>query len=448
MRLSSFAGGQPVLVTLDGVELPELAVGPMSIVRGRDSADARPAAAVATLTLATARLPAVPDVGQPVRIELGPDMIAALGVSAADGVRFVGTVSDVAARPARGITTVTAAGPLSAAARVPIGDVPWPAELDGARATRILSELVEALPALAVGLIDPGTVRVIGRDVDRQPAAALLDELAAYTGGDCWETRDGALEWHDAAHRINAPAELTLSAAAVLSDPEFTKDLEGLVTDLTVGYGLPVYDAGDGSTTQASVRVLDSLAPVTTLGAAVSTPIESEPDALAYAVDIVGRRSRARWRVPSLAVDVLRSLDADQRAQLVAIEPGALLALSGLPTTAPFVSSQLWIEGWTETYARYAWRFALSVSSRGLTGPAPRWADVPLTWQPPAVPGQPPPPREPLTWSSPPFDGLSWIAAAGWWSTEDADTGRWADVPANARWNTYGTPMQTWSETP
>jgi len=226
---------------------------------------------------------------------------------------------------------------------------------------------------------------------------------------------------------------LELAARHVLVDPRFIKNLEGLVTDLTVGYGLPVFDPVDGSTTQATVRVADSTAPLQTLASRVSTPIQGASDATAYAVGVVGRRSRPRWRIPNLEVDVLRTLDAEARDALLVAEASTLVRLVGMPTTAPFATSQLWLEGWTETYSRRAWRMSLAVSPRGLTGSLARWIDVPLTWRTDPLD---PATVETLSWLDEPFAGYSWIGTAGWW-TDDLPGDRWADVPAGLRWGTY-----------
>lgn len=444
MRLSEFAGGAPLAITLDGDAVPESAIGPVRINHGRKSADDRPPPATLSLALLVDELTALPELGDPVTVELSPAMLAALDLAtpATAAARFAGTVTNAKLLPSRGVVEVIAAGAKSRAALLPIGDTPWPAELDGARAERILDALVVLDPTITLGTIDPGTVTVLARDVDRQPVAALLDQLAAFTGGDCWETRAGALEWRDARHRQDVTPSIELAARHVLVDPAFTKDFDGLVTDLTVGYGLPVFDPLDGSTTQATVRVSDTTAPLQQLASRVATPIESEADALTYAIGVVGRRSRPRWRVPDLEVDVLRTLDAAAREPLLYAEPGALIRLVGMPATAPFIASQLWVEGWTETYTRYSWRMILAVTGRGLTGALPRWIDVPATWQPdPLLPA-----TQPLTWLSEPFAGYSWIGTAGWW-TDESPGDRWADIPAGLRWGTYPAATE-WGDLP
>lgn len=441
MRLEEFAGGPPVVVTIGGASVPTDAIGAITITHGRPSADVRPEASTATLVVKVAALAAWPVLGTPVTVDLSPGMLAALGAAAGAARRFTGRVTNPTVRPGAGLATITAAGPRSRAARIPIGDTPWPAELDGPRAARVLAEVLAADPSFTVGAIDPGTVTVLARDVDRQPAGALLDALAADTGGDAWQLRSGALVWHDARHRQNAAPILTLAAGDVLAGAEWAQDLDGMLTDLTVGYGAPVLDPITGDTSQAEVRVTDAGAedPITgpgfgRLSARVATQLADAGAAYAYASEQVGRRSWPRWRVPALAVDLLRTLDPAQAAALAGAEAGALLEVVGLPTTGPLSSTRLWLEGWAEEITRTHWRMALAVTAYGQTGPAPRWLDVPTDYVPAAAPGESQPAREPLTWGSAPVAGVTWLAAVAWWPGEDVDLGRWADYPSNIRW--------------
>jgi hypothetical protein len=72
--------------------------------------------------------------------------------------------------------TVTAAGALAAMGVRKIGDEPWPQETGTQRATRILT--ATGAPWEVDGTSD---LIVLPRDVDAQPAAGLLDDLATDT---------------------------------------------------------------------------------------------------------------------------------------------------------------------------------------------------------------------------------------------------------------------------
>jgi hypothetical protein len=82
--------------------------------------------------------------------------------------------------------TVTASGPLAVLGLRRIGDDPWPQETGTARATRILTEA--GTPWQVDGDVD---LLVLPRDVDAQPAAGLLEELASWTSAAVFDTPDG-----------------------------------------------------------------------------------------------------------------------------------------------------------------------------------------------------------------------------------------------------------------
>lgn len=450
MRLDEIAGADPLTLTLGGVALPAEAVGAgVVITHGRRSADSRPEASTLTATVRTEFLSAWPTIGTTVALDLTDELLAALDLPEGARARFLGRVVSPVVTPGTGLATVVAVSARARAARIPIGDTPWPSELDGARAARILTEAVAADATLTLGALDPGTVVVVARDVDRQLVGALLDDLAAYTGADLWQARGGALSWRDARARENIPVSVTFLASEVLAGTSWAQDLDGLLNDLTVAYGLPYLDPVTGILTQAVTRVVDAAAQgpelgVGVLAAYVGTPIETEADAARYARDTVGRRSRPRWRLPDLAVDVLRTVIPAGRGALLAAEPGLVVRVEGLPTTGPLSVAEFFLEGWTEVIDRRDWRMSLAVTPRGLSGPGLRWADVPPTWAPPTPPGGTPPARLPLTWADVP-PAMSWLSAAGWWPGEDVDLGRWADIPSNLRWSGYD-PDTTWQE--
>jgi hypothetical protein len=260
------------------------------------------------------------------------------------------------------------------------------------------------------GPIDPGSVTVLARDVDRQTALQLLDELAEDTGGELADVRNGLIAWHSAEHRRNALPEATLTAGQVLADPEWEQQLAGTVNDVTVVYG-----AADP---RAELRELDqpSIDAFGPYAVKLDTQLVDEAAAAARARQLVGRLSRPVWMLAGLTVDLLRTVPAEVARQLLAVEFGDLLAVTGFPESGPFVTRKVWIEGWTETISARGWRLAFDTSDYAQTGPTARWADIPST----------------LTWADVPAD-LTWLASAGFdFGTEDA--GRWVDLPADVTW--------------
>lgn len=417
--------------------LPLSKCGPLSIRHGRSDADAQPDASTCTVSLYADALGALPKVGDALAVTLGSTAATYLyplyGQAdvawAGARTRFTGTVTDVTAAPgAAGVTgpgllTVVAVGASARLGRLTVGDTPWPAETDGARAGRILGLAQAALTAtpgaVTVGVVDPGTVTVLPRDVDAQPALELLEELASDAGGVIVARRDGVLEYHDADHRRNVPALVTFTAANVLASARWAQQITGLVNDLSVSWG--------ATDPQATVRVVDpvSVSDYGTLAGTVATRLADATGAGRRAVDAVGRRARPRWRVDGMTVDVLRTLSRGQAGQLAALEVGSLIAVTGFPQSGPFVAARLYVEGWTESWSADGWRLDLDVTEYGLTGPALRWADLPLT----------------ELWST--TVDQTWLAAVGWYLGEPAG-GRWLDESAGEQWTEVGT-VRTWA---
>lgn len=385
-------GVDALVVTVNGTVVALDHTGPVIIRHGRSSPETQPDAATCSLTVKSDALPALPTLGDAVRIDLGDVVHDWLhDDDPSIDARFVGTITDLTVRPERDVTgaqllTITAVSSRARTGRAIIGDAPWPAETDGARASRILT-LAAASTPLTLGTSDPGLFTVRARDVDRRPALQLLEELAASTLGVLAETRAGALLWHDADHRtLDAAPAVTLDASSVLrASTTSTMRAGQLVNDLTVTYG--------DTDPQPSAHVTHA-ASIATNGlsaAALASQLEDAEDAETVARTIVGRRSRPAWSTPGVTVDLVRTVDVTTAAALLRLEFGDLLGLTGYPAAGPFSDAQLWVEGWTETYSRYAWRLELDVSAFELTvsprrfdelDPALRWSDVPpaLTW--------------------------------------------------------------------
>lgn len=329
--------------------------------------------------------------------------------------RFTGSITDLQAIPAQGVTghafvRCVAASPLAKLGRVTIGDAPWPAELDGVRADRILDLVVAQVPSITVAGVDPGFYSVNARDVDRKDALGLLRELAADALGVLAQNRDGSIDYQDADSRQGAASRVTLDASQALASSAWTSDLAGLVNDLTVAYG--------GAEPQAETRLVDpvSIAAFGPYAARVATQLEVLDGADDYALAVVGRYSRPAWRIDGLTVELIRSVPLATAAILLDLEVSDLLTVTGFPSTGPFVTSRLWVEGWTETIERDAWVLALNVSGYRQGGTAGRWADVD-----PAV-----------SWDEVPSD-VSWLGFASW-EFPEADLGRWLDEASDLDW--------------
>lgn len=428
--LDRYIGTDAVALTLGGASVPPNSTGTVTLRHGRSSPDQQPDAATCTFAVRSSALTALPTIGDAVLVELSDDAATWLDLSgpAWDAVktRFTGRVTDVTARPDSAVlgpslVTVTAVG-----RRARLGGVllsgSWPAETDGDRAGRILTAASTAAGA-PVGDVDAGTVTVLARDVTDADALGLLDQLAVDSGGTLVDLRDGSLCWYDAAHRRDTPLAVELRPDQVLSSVVAAQKLGDIVNGLTVQYG----PGGSSSVSAVDAVSADPVTGYGPFGATVTTQLADVDAAQAFADLTVGRRSRPRWQLNELAVDLLRTVTPAEAAALLGLEHAALIAVTGFPTSGPYAAARLWVEGWTETLSRHAWSLVLSVSDYGRSGAAPRWVDVPSD----------------LTWADVPTD-ISWLTAAGW-DTGYATSGRWFDVPADLTWADYD-PATTWAD--
>lgn len=145
-RLARDVGPAALAVELAGQALTGDQFAGVTIRRGRESVDQQPDAATCVLNVYENALPALPVPGDPVTVDLGPDALTWLGITADHPAvpRFRGRVTDARIVPRsvlavdRDVVQVIAASPLAPLGRTYVGDTPWLQELDGQRATHIL----------------------------------------------------------------------------------------------------------------------------------------------------------------------------------------------------------------------------------------------------------------------------------------------------------------------
>jgi hypothetical protein len=412
--LDRVIGPDAILVAIGGVDLDPGLVGPVTIRHGRDDVDDLPTASTCSFTI-DASATALPSIGDDVTVDLGADAVTYFTAPLSAIRRFAGRVTDLTAIPARGVNgrafvRVVAVAPLAVLGRTIVGDTPWPAELDGVRADRVLDLVVAANPSIVVDDVDPGFYVVRARDVDRKAALGLLQELARDALGVLVGLRSGAIAYQDAEHRRNAPVRVTVDASEALADTAWVQDLAGLTNDVTVAYG----DAEP----QAETAVVDEVSVDTfgRYGVRLATQLDDEVGAAALASALIGRGSRPAWRIENLTVELLRTVDPVNAAILLDLEVSDLVAVTGFPSTGPFVTSSLWVEGWTETIARDEWTLVLNVSGFAYGGPPARWVDVAAS----------------VAWAEVPAD-VSWLGFSAWDFPRES-AGRWVDVAANTEW--------------
>lgn len=349
-------------------------VADVSINHGRGDPGAQPEASTASITM---------PLGLADGVEIGAQVLIGTDVPPGGSVRFVGTVTDIATEwetrydPTNGVVNVLpvarimAAGPLADSGRRYVGDVPWSQETDGARVSRILTGI-----GAYVRQVDPGTVQILARDVDRQPALSLMQDVATDAAGVVWEPRDGGLCYADADHRRNTPVSLTLDACDVVMSPRWSRSRSGLVNDIAVRYGV---DPAGGEQPAATASNAASIATYGRMAYSVATQLAALADANAMAQLLMVRNSQPAWLLDGIRVD-LAILDATKTAAVLGMDIHSLLAITGFPAGGPSSSATLWLEGWTEDISLGQHVLSLFVSSYCRTAPPPTWDEVPPTW--------------------------------------------------------------------
>lgn len=177
-----------IALTLGGVDVLDYAIEEARITWGRgdifDQADVSTIALVLDVDRAGWAVDALPfDLGSDILVEA----IDASGLGAADETVFVGRVSDLDLdhNPDTGHAEVKVTGDdaLAQLAHIYLGDEPWPEEGAQLRAIRIAALLPVGLSGFEseFGALPERFWTVRDRDVDRQPALSLMQDVARST---------------------------------------------------------------------------------------------------------------------------------------------------------------------------------------------------------------------------------------------------------------------------
>jgi hypothetical protein len=398
-------------------------VDSVSIHHGRDDTNSQPEASSCSLAVSLNTdeepLPAALDVGAVVRVTTA--------LTGAPVARFTGRVTDVRQSwisageqtPDHMTVEVIATSALAELGRRVVGDTPYGQQLDGARVAAIMAAAGITLDPL---FSDPGTVQILPRDIDSQPALDVAQSTAESAAGVVWDTRDGEIRYADANHRYGTAPALSIDSCDILVTPTWARTTEGLINDVSIGYGLAP-DGGD-QPRYTDTRA-DSVGRYGRYGFTTATELAALADAAALGQLLLVRNNSPVWVMSELPVAV-DDLTADQTAALLGLDMHSLIYLTGLPTagTAP-TTAYLWVEGWSETLAYGVHEMTLTVSGYCRTSPAPWWDNVPSVW----------------TWDTVTPPDFTWDDATcfGPLPTE----GRWSDVSASQRWDSLD-PAVTW----
>lgn len=317
----------------------------------------------ATVVLAEALTPTTPELGDRARLALAPDLAEELGLTDTTRARFLGEVTDVKAEPRRGIITATLVGRLARQARAALTGH-WPSETDGARAARILARI-----GAHTGTVDPGTVAFAAADPSQATALQLLERAAAGADARLLEHPEGLVAWQDAEHRRGMAPAAVLPAAAILSDLTWDQRVGDIINRATV-------TTDDGTTVTVDDPVSIDHNDRGVYPVKLDTDLAAEVDAIALASSIVGRASMPVWQLPDLTVDLVRSLPAEDLADVVALRSPDRVTVTDLPAGPYTGDHNLIVEGWAESATRRAWRLSLRLSDPARSGVSLRWVDV------------------------------------------------------------------------
>jgi hypothetical protein len=425
--------GTPFTVAVNSFELHYRSTGTsadlsclideVAIVHGRDSASGQPEASSATIDLTI-----TPEAPLPTLVDIGAVLV--INTTTPDGAytRFTGRVTDLVLAwddagedtPYTGVGQLVAVSLLADLARRVVGDTPWAQELDGARVARILDLAGEPLdPRWS----DAGTVQILARDVDSQPALDVATGVAESAGGMLWQARAGDVRYADAEHRRGIAPSLVLDACDILVTPQWRRDLEGMVNEVSIGYGVTP-DGGEQPRYLASSP--DSITRFGRYEYSIETELAALVDAQRMGELVLVRNASPVWILSALPVS-LADLDATETAQVLGLEMHALIQITGFPAigNAPTITS-LWVEGWRERLAYGVHELELFVSGYCRTAPPPRWNDLsPATlWDTVGT----------LTWND--AACLGPMPPSGIWDAVPAST-RWDYVDPALTWNTY-----------
>lgn len=395
----------------------------VTLRHGRDDTTSQPEAASATIDLSSETVDPLPpvDVG-------GLIVISTTLAGTYRFARFAGLITDIThtwddvgeATPDSPVSQIIAVAPLADLGRRIVGDAPFPQELDGARVARVLNLAGVTLDPL---WSDPGTAQILARDIDAAEALGVAYDAANSAGGLVWHTRAGEVRYADADHRRGVGVSLTLDACDLYVAPAWRRNLDGLVNDVSVRYGLapeggeqPEYRANNAGSIAARGRY----------AASITTDLAAVGDATAFGNLLLTRNSSPVWVLTGLPI-AMPDLDLDRTRALLDLDLGSLISLTGLPSVggAP-TTAALWVEGWGETLTFDGHDIALYVSGYCRTVPSPRWNDLDPAWTWDTVSAT-------LTWDD--ATCLGPPVNFGRWDDWPAST-RWDMVPITTTWNT------------
>jgi hypothetical protein len=288
-----------------------------------------------------------------------------------------------------------------------VGDEPWAVETMAARFGRILT--LAGLPITAV--IDDtvaGTL-VSWQDVDAQPAAGLLRDLAASVDATMWPAvhpiTGAYLRVEDPSARpsvrvlvedgggivrIVTAGGRDLSACDVLREPvSWVQSVSDVSTRAVVTWQEQTLDGeGHPAPTERTETAVDAAgeAELGTRRISLSTLLQDQAAARAVAERLLARTTFEDWRARSLTVDDLQLSGTEENKSLLldlldgTSRIGLPIQVVDLPEWAPVSDLGAYVEGGSLDYEGGRWIVAATLSRATGQGTSATWDDLDPTW--------------------------------------------------------------------
>ena len=380
---------EPITMTLNGAAIDVSNVEfNLTIMHGRSGVTDPPTASSAQLVI---------------RGAAGPVMEIAdyLTITSHAEPRFAGKISDIAVsfigtNPPEAITTVLAMGNLASLGLVDVGGSGYAEQTARQRVETILA-------ASQVTYLNGGDPNITLKAVAALDAVATtawdgISAVATQTGATFFDDPDGRVVFEDYGNRglttfegvwsaqtttwattpgdwASFPTETTsttLDSGGVVFTPTWTKTLEPLINDVTVGYG-----------TELTIQQTDS-ASITAYGRreyVLNTEIKTLDDATTRAANIITAQANPLWNLGQISI-LVHELDATQTTAVMKLISGSLVIVNDLPAMGPYDAYEGIVEGWSDSYAGGNHTLTLSISDPRFSYQTLKWVDVlpALTW--------------------------------------------------------------------
>jgi hypothetical protein len=335
---------------------------------------------------------------------------------------FSGRVTDMEARfdsdSGATLIDITAQDQRAELANRDVGDQPWVAETLAQRVARIIS-----LSGQKVGYrldTSMANLPISWRDVDRQGALTLLQELAISGDGVLWAaaslTTGPYLDFESLNERpslaglyqlpsgivvigplSNVPGSVQIDACSISREPvRWIQDVADVSTRVATSWRDQTLDPEGKPAPTDRVETTTDAQLEKSIGSrriAVATQLSQQTPAQQLAANILGRTSTPGWRLSGLV------WDADDDAPMSSPELSAMMTLldgttrngcpivvTGLPDWSPIAQGRtevsLFVEGGSFSSDDGAWRLDMITSAPTAAGKSATWNDFPSTPHP------------------------------------------------------------------